>query len=155
MIFVLGLPTEPGQEITAQEGRSPEMYTERDGVTWNFLFFSLLYSCLILPTPGNAPLTMIKYHLGQAPRLVFTSNKPILKYCVCHTVAFFNFLSKNIFFSLFNTKLLLLYIAVVGTKHCHKKACKTPKLQLITGHQYVTPSLFPFFSKRIQDICLP
>ena len=73
-----------------EEGRSPEIYTERDGVTWIFFSFPLLYSCLILPTPINAPLTMIKYHLGQAPRLFFfTSNELILKYCECHTVAFF------------------------------------------------------------------
>ena len=77
-------------------GRSPKIYNERDGVTWNFFFFSFLYSFLILPTPVNAPLTMIKYHLGQASDL-FTSNEPIFKYCVCHTVAFFDFLSKNVF----------------------------------------------------------
>ena len=36
---------------------------------------------------------------------------------------------------------------MVGTKHCHtKKACKTPEYQFITGHQYVTPLLFPIFS---------
>ena len=70
-------------------------------------FFYLLYSCLILHTPVYAPLTIIKYHLWQAPRLFFTSNEPILKYCVSHIVAFFYFLSKTMFFSLFNRQLFL------------------------------------------------
>ena len=38
---------------------------------------------------------------------------------------------------------------MVGTKHCHtKKACKTQEYQLITGHQYVTSTLFPILSLK-------
>ena len=38
---------------------------------------------------------------------------------------------------------------MVGTKHYHtKKACKILEYQLIFGHQYVTPPLFPFLSLK-------
>ena len=45
---------------------------------------------------------------------------------------------------------------MVGTKNCHKKACKTPEYILITGHQYVTLLLFPIFSfKKIKTFAYP
>ena len=54
-------------------GISPEIHTDRDGVSLNF-FLNL---CLSIPTPVNA--------------FFKTSNEPILKYCLCHTVPFFLF----------------------------------------------------------------
>ena len=98
---------------------------------------------------------------GKLPDFFKTSNEPILKYCVCHTVVFFDFLYKNMFFHFIKPKL-------ISKIHCYsrkkilqfKKAWKTPEYLLITGHQYVTPLHFPiffffFFFKRIKDICLP
>jgi hypothetical protein len=119
-------------------GRSPGIYTEREGVTWHFQLLSLLYSSLIIQTLLIYYKPWSNIILDNLPDFL-ASNDTILKNYVSPTITF-----KKKCFLKTNT---LPFI----------QACKTPDYWLIAGSQNVTPSHFfvTFFHIYVVNILSP